>query len=1353
MANRSYTQKTLKVLFGSSGNQCAHPECTNPVIVSGTEQSDNAVAGQICHIFAASDNGPRGKPDLTDEERNSPENLILLCGFHHPMVDTQYQEYPAEVLKQWKRDHEAKFQPATAEAMRRLEQVQQLAFTTKLTDQQIAAEARRIRQARHLTGYAGAEKARALAASIENNELAGGSSTVKAQALAWCARILSWKENRDRAKELLAKSRDLGGGPEADIASAFIVAAEAGTSAAALSQLAPMGTPESRSAMLRIVSNEKGPAGGLDWAQEAGLDFSSFDSDGKLNFIMNEELAGRWSEAYAHVQLLGPSDFDETPVLNYVAAQAYFARVIPEDLRRQTQFQVPFDAARFPMADDQQALQDRRRAIELYEKLATIAEEFGAVEAKQLSVEMALWLRLRDSEFHDRALEVLREQMNDDTIMLRRLPLALQFGLNVDLVAVERRINQRVALSGKGTPDEAVARLAIAMTKKNPAAIVEYIAAHRDQLFEFLDRSRLLCMEIELLCKSRQIETAKETLAQMEQVDIGELNYERLQRMIAEAEGADPAAERRRLYEKTGELRDLVDLVNFLEQEEAWQDLFPLAELLFDQTRSVEDAVRVARAFNYAGDSKRVLEFLKRVPDIVAQDDDLQALLAWALYQDGQFSEASKVLAPLRTKRDHVNDRALFVNLAIASGQWDLLVGYTTREWEQRGQRTAEELLRTVQLAQAVNAPHARDLILAATEAAPDNPHILASSYFHASRAGWEDDPTVSGWLLRAAETSGDQGPLKSVTMKELFELKPDWDRRQDQIYTALNAGKITVSGAANVLNQSMFQNCLLRPAANRLESDARRRSLVHAFSGARPAILQLRPDRIALDLTAIFTFAQLGLLPKLIAHFERVLIPDRLLVWLFQERQRVAFHQPSRIANARFLRRLLADGSLKIFSSQRQANANLAREVGFDLASMLEAAAQSTTDAYVVRSSPVHRLGNVMGEEADLKSYEACLCSCQAVIDVLRLKGMITAAEEQRALSYLSIHEKRWPAEPRIRDGAILYLDDLSTTYLRMAGVLNKLKGAGFKAHVTKSLEDQDNQLLTYESFAGEQLATIENIRSVLTSALATGRVETIASPDNDNEDAELQAQLNFLATDKPIDAFVVDDRFVNRYVHMDRGGQQTPILTSLDVVEYLVASGSLRVEEGREHRTTLRRSGYTFVPVREDELTHHLMQAPVDNGSLIETAELRAIRESAQLLQLAKVLQIPHELAWLNQYTIALIRAVRTVWATESDPATAEARCEWLLARLDIRGWASISEKGAARRFSVMSYAGVLHSLSCAPEITLKQKSQRYHRWIDERLIGEMKETEPEIFNQVISLATELLSESVKADAKEEA
>ena len=105
---RGDSKKTLKILFALSRNQCAHPKCTNNVIEPATDSSDAAVIAQICHIYAVSTDGPRGKAGLTDKELNSPENLILLCPNHHTVVDKQFETYPAEMLKQWKQDHEYK---------------------------------------------------------------------------------------------------------------------------------------------------------------------------------------------------------------------------------------------------------------------------------------------------------------------------------------------------------------------------------------------------------------------------------------------------------------------------------------------------------------------------------------------------------------------------------------------------------------------------------------------------------------------------------------------------------------------------------------------------------------------------------------------------------------------------------------------------------------------------------------------------------------------------------------------------------------------------------------------------------------------------------------------------------------------------------------------------------------------------------------------------------------------------------------------------------------------------------------------------------------------------------------------
>jgi HNH endonuclease len=109
---RRYTDQTLKVLFAFCGNQCAHPECTQPIIQNASAASPDLVVGHIAHIYAHSDKGPRGRPGMNGRERNQPDNLILLCPTHHVIVDGQHETYPATMLQEWKRKHERPYRDA-----------------------------------------------------------------------------------------------------------------------------------------------------------------------------------------------------------------------------------------------------------------------------------------------------------------------------------------------------------------------------------------------------------------------------------------------------------------------------------------------------------------------------------------------------------------------------------------------------------------------------------------------------------------------------------------------------------------------------------------------------------------------------------------------------------------------------------------------------------------------------------------------------------------------------------------------------------------------------------------------------------------------------------------------------------------------------------------------------------------------------------------------------------------------------------------------------------------------------------------------------------------------------------------
>ncbi len=98
--------KTHKLLWGRSGNKCAIPECRNDLIADETETDDESIIGDEAHIVARNSDGPRGISDMTSDERDKYDNLILLCRKHHKIVDDQPNYYTVEKLKEIKQQHE-----------------------------------------------------------------------------------------------------------------------------------------------------------------------------------------------------------------------------------------------------------------------------------------------------------------------------------------------------------------------------------------------------------------------------------------------------------------------------------------------------------------------------------------------------------------------------------------------------------------------------------------------------------------------------------------------------------------------------------------------------------------------------------------------------------------------------------------------------------------------------------------------------------------------------------------------------------------------------------------------------------------------------------------------------------------------------------------------------------------------------------------------------------------------------------------------------------------------------------------------------------------------------------------------
>jgi hypothetical protein len=103
---RQYKPSTVRRLDTLSGNECANPSCSKKLIA----EDGISIISKICHIAAASKEGPSYDEKMTDDDRRGFDNLILLCDEHHVIIDNKENEalYLTSLLKKWKCDHEKK---------------------------------------------------------------------------------------------------------------------------------------------------------------------------------------------------------------------------------------------------------------------------------------------------------------------------------------------------------------------------------------------------------------------------------------------------------------------------------------------------------------------------------------------------------------------------------------------------------------------------------------------------------------------------------------------------------------------------------------------------------------------------------------------------------------------------------------------------------------------------------------------------------------------------------------------------------------------------------------------------------------------------------------------------------------------------------------------------------------------------------------------------------------------------------------------------------------------------------------------------------------------------------------------
>jgi hypothetical protein len=113
----AYRSGTKGALFEMARGTCHYPGCETPTIVF-VKEGQPSINVQVAHIEGAEKGSARYNESMTNEERRSYPNLLLLCIPHHDLVDNKEpDQYTVELLRKWKASRELATTGADAEEL------------------------------------------------------------------------------------------------------------------------------------------------------------------------------------------------------------------------------------------------------------------------------------------------------------------------------------------------------------------------------------------------------------------------------------------------------------------------------------------------------------------------------------------------------------------------------------------------------------------------------------------------------------------------------------------------------------------------------------------------------------------------------------------------------------------------------------------------------------------------------------------------------------------------------------------------------------------------------------------------------------------------------------------------------------------------------------------------------------------------------------------------------------------------------------------------------------------------------------------------------------------------------------
>ena len=230
----------------------------------------------------------------------------------------------------------------------------------------------------------------------------------------------------------------------------------------------------------------------------------------------------------------------------------------------------------------------------------------------------------------------------------------------------------------------------------------------------------------------------------------------------------------------------------------------------------------------------------------------------------------------------------------------------------------------------------------------------------------------------------------------------------------------------------------------------------------------------------------------------------------------------------------------------------------------------------------------------------------------------------------------------------------------------------------------------------------------------------------------------MDLLEDISPVEAAVVDDRmFAENSSLTDSNGVNVPLLSSLDLLDTLVIRGLMSASEKRDALHILRERCFFCIPLPPEDLLMQIKGASVEHERVVETAELRGIRENLARLHSTDVLCTQSDLEYQDVIWNAGTYVIAKLWANEEmSIAETIARANWIVTNIipDVELAMRFAVDGATRIRQVAAAQAGANLLGISGNAE-RQKAQA--TWMEETCLARFSPGSSDVLDEIATQA----------------